>query len=522
MESETEQDFRKSLQTTEPSVYLAQPSKTEAVGEALEGETDPSATPKSKSVTVYSARPAHPPLRRSRRLATKNLRSLFRGPVSLGNQPVLELRKYLARPPGCSFLGSKATKARGFLGDREVEMQDIIIDSGSDITLISAKCLEEMVHPPKIKAGQRINLVQVTGRAKISGYVPIDLIFKTEDRSIKMNVEAYVVKGMTTPFILGNDFADQYSLSVLRQDGKTAIQFADTGISLEVENSTSSLTDDHGQAFKVFIGARDRTGRTRLHKRNQRQKRRQRSRSQDNLVRAKQMIIIPPESSKLVPVYAPFEDNVQTLFVERSFQTHKNMEDVFATTDALISSERPALHVANFSKHPMIIPAGQLLGKAFNPNKWLDRTENMGKTALTKAVTHARFIRLLMESNGSLDVLSHLVQGQTVSSAVQDLITSRGKDTVEDPSTTEPLEGGPKTGEPPEEIIDESQLLKEVDFSNHVSDSQRSVLEQVVLRHKLAFSLNGRLGHYNAKVEVPLKPNSTPVSLPPFPSSPAK
>jgi hypothetical protein len=72
-----------------------------------------------------------------------------------------------------------------------------------------------MQNPPKIRQGQRINLVQVTRKASISGYVEVDLYFHTPDGPVKINVEAYVVKGMTSPFILGNDFVDQYSISVI-------------------------------------------------------------------------------------------------------------------------------------------------------------------------------------------------------------------------------------------------------------------------------------------------------------------
>ena len=72
-----------------------------------------------------------------------------------------------------------------------------------------------MQTPIKLQQGQRVNLVQVTRNASISGYVDIDLYFHTPDGPVKINVEAYVVKGMSTPLILGNDFADQYSISVI-------------------------------------------------------------------------------------------------------------------------------------------------------------------------------------------------------------------------------------------------------------------------------------------------------------------
>ena len=66
------------------------------------------------------------------------------------------------------------------------------------------------------------------GNASISGYVDIDLYFHTLDGPIKINVEAYVVKGMSTPLILGNDFMDQYSISVICQEGSCMIEFRDS------------------------------------------------------------------------------------------------------------------------------------------------------------------------------------------------------------------------------------------------------------------------------------------------------
>jgi len=74
--------------------------------------------------------------------------------------------------------------------------------------------LNALVEVPKIKKGQKINLIPSYWKVSISGYVELDLYFRTKEGPVKIRVEAYVVKGMTTPLILGNDFVDQYSLSV--------------------------------------------------------------------------------------------------------------------------------------------------------------------------------------------------------------------------------------------------------------------------------------------------------------------
>ena len=57
---------------------------------------------------------------------------------------------------------------------------------------------------------------------------------------------------MTTPLILGNDFADQYSLSVKRMEERTFLEFGDSGRSLDIANSVvSEIVDEEGHAFKV-------------------------------------------------------------------------------------------------------------------------------------------------------------------------------------------------------------------------------------------------------------------------------
>ena len=57
----------------------------------------------------------------------------------------------------------------------------------------------------------------------------LDLYFGTKEGPVKIKVEVYVVKGLTTPLILGNDLADQYALSVKRMAGRTFLEFGDSG-----------------------------------------------------------------------------------------------------------------------------------------------------------------------------------------------------------------------------------------------------------------------------------------------------
>ncbi|KAF8580439.1 hypothetical protein K439DRAFT_1244363, partial [Ramaria rubella] len=88
-----------------------------------------------------------------------------------------------------------------------------------------------------------------------------------------------------------------------------------------------------------------------------------------------------------------------------------------------------------------------------------------------------------------------------------------------DGSIEEALEnGGPKTQELPPELVTESRLIQEIDFSPDLLQA----LHKIVQKHANAFGLDGRLGSYDAKVEINLRPGTKEISLPPYNASPAK
>lgn len=91
----------------------------------------------------------------------------------------------------------------------------------------------------------------------------------------------------------------------------------------------------------------------------------------------------------------------------------------------------------------------------------------------------------------------------------------------EDALAEPPIEGGPKTAEGPEDTIPSSRLLEELDINPEISADKKRRLQEVIARNELAFGLDDRLGHLDAKVQIPLKPGAKEISLPPFGTSPA-
>jgi hypothetical protein len=56
----------------------------------------------------------------------------------------------MARPPGTTFLGVKNTLVRANLMDHFGIEKDVIMDTGSDITLISEEAFKEIPEKPNV------------------------------------------------------------------------------------------------------------------------------------------------------------------------------------------------------------------------------------------------------------------------------------------------------------------------------------------------------------------------------------
>ena len=83
-----------------------------------------------------------------------------------------------------------------------------------------------------------------------------------------------------------------------------------------------------------------------------------------------------------VPVLANFKEAATFLYIEKVFNSNRNLEDIYAAPDSLITKENPILQVSNFSTTAVTIQVGQILGKARNPDNWLDQRNKHSKDVL--------------------------------------------------------------------------------------------------------------------------------------------
>src|ERR1700743_3693259 len=305
---------------------------------------------------------------------------------------------------------------------------------------------------------------------------------------------------MTAPLILGNDFSDQYDLSIIRQNGITSLLLGSSQRTVKVENSTTPFVDSQGKPIKVYIHPDSaRSLKVKTHKQSQRRRQINRRRQSEPYIRASESVIIPPESVKNVKVSTANLEDADYHYAERLLNFHHDVEDCFGPPDSIITNKDPFLAVTNFSTRAITIPAGQILAIKRKPSSWL-QSKNQVNKSLDEEITHRSYlIRSLAKKLGNKS---------------QDMSPEELKNSI-------PLEGGPKTSEPapaPQKNVS----LSEIDVSPHLTLEQSTKLKQVLEKNKDAFGLGMRLGQYPAKVNIRLKPGTEPISLPPFPVSPAK
>ena len=118
---------------------------------------------------------------------------------------------------------------------------------------------------------------------------------------------------MSTPLILGNDFMDQYSISVICQEGSCTIEFGDSNWRMPVNNSVSlPFLDEDGHTFKLRILNSSAKS---THWNNQSFKRKTKFREHDRNIRSAVKIVIPPETS----IFLPISLLAQTAYMLRKF-----------------------------------------------------------------------------------------------------------------------------------------------------------------------------------------------------------
>ncbi|KAG8712543.1 hypothetical protein FRC09_019750 [Ceratobasidium sp. 395] len=379
------------------------------------GTTIPSGKRYSKHIKLHDAH-----LRRANRYAMEGEKII--------------LRRVMSRPPGTAWMGTTTSIIQGCI-------RSYGKNSGSDITLISLAKYNSLYPKPSKRKGQGIKIVQVTGKSFVNDFIIVPLLFDTPLGPVEMLVEAYIVNQMSTRFILGNDFSNQYQLSLLREPK-------------EVQLLIWKNTTQNGSGMQKLKLSRPQP-------------------PGSVPVCTYDIKTTPPESILAIQVKTTFELGNSEGFVERHMGSNRSEEDLFGITDCIIQANNPRLQVADFSKIPIKLHAGQIIGYMF-PISQLSKESSISKEQLQKCKSKVKLIQ-------SLDK--------------KELAEDNGLDM----SYSEPPQGGPKIWDNPgHDLIPEDQLMAELNFNPSLTPEERAKLESIIKKHKDAFGLDGRLGSHEA------------------------
>ncbi|KAL1664210.1 hypothetical protein GGF50DRAFT_55348, partial [Schizophyllum commune] len=287
----------------------------------------------------------------------------FTGPdVKPFEDPPRRLKARIKRPPGYASVGTSVLSVRCKLSSLEDDEIDGRLDSGASLSLLSAEQYDQLKNPPPIKKGAKMKLWQLTSSsAPMRGYVRLPVFALTDHGvTLEMEVEVYVVEGMTVPLLLGEDFQQAYEVSVDRRvDSGTRVFFGDAENAITA--TSVDRTTDYNRVAKSYCGEvptqsfAKRAHRNRL--RRERRKRAKLAKEEDFLVRAAQDVRIPGESVARVPLQGKFAAEGEWI-VEKTLLSTSDSPHL-AVPNTLIDGACTCVPVANLSQEPKIVRRGE-------------------------------------------------------------------------------------------------------------------------------------------------------------------
>ena len=120
-------------------------------------------------------------------------------------------------PEGMGSLGTRAFHLPAKVGNLELESICAQLDSEADITLILEEFWKSMTDAPCLHEGLRMKLYELTGGAKVLGYIKTELfVLMWDELIISFKLKAYVICNINLPLLLGEDFQTTYELGLTR------------------------------------------------------------------------------------------------------------------------------------------------------------------------------------------------------------------------------------------------------------------------------------------------------------------
>ncbi|THU89327.1 hypothetical protein K435DRAFT_678257, partial [Dendrothele bispora CBS 962.96] len=283
----------------------------------------------------------------------QSIASISKDSFTLEDTKVEKIQKARSLPEGLSSLGTKALCVKARLGSLDSQEMEVRLDSGADITLISENTWKELDLPTP-KSGLRMKLYQLTGEAKVLGYVQFPVyINSTDGTTLCFDTEAYVVRNMNAPILLGEDFQTMYELAIIRNSsGKHVLMIGKSPKTISassVKGNSLNFEIRKAEVSQAFV------------KTKARRRARARMRTKPHLppeVFSIEDVVIQPGTVHNVKIDGPFEGRTDWLVEKLIIGTQET--SILAAPSTFIDSSNPTLPIANPSTRPWMIKTGDV------------------------------------------------------------------------------------------------------------------------------------------------------------------
>ncbi|KAF8185091.1 hypothetical protein K438DRAFT_1597890, partial [Mycena galopus ATCC 62051] len=268
---------------------------------------------------------------------------------------IVKAHRARSMPAGMGSLGIRALHMKVHIGSPDAPSTMGRLDSGADITLMSEEFFNSLPGLPKPREGLCMRLYALTGEAKVLGYTRFTMFALSNNGSlVSFEVEAYVVRNMRVPLLLGEDFQVYGHCDV--RVGRS--EFVIPGSSAQRVDLGFEICSVHAVVASGFR-------RFKAHQRVKVHHHRLQEEDSRTPVLAAEDTLIPAGAVRNILLRGSFEARADWLVDKIVMPTDD--ASVIAAPLTWINSESPYLPVANPGVRPWYVRKGEIVGRLVDP-----------------------------------------------------------------------------------------------------------------------------------------------------------
>ena len=292
------------------------------------------------------------------------------------------------RPPGQAVQGIKSFKLLCHVNHLKEKATVVVDNSGAAPTLISEKFLNSLqLSVLKRRTGQKLKLIELTGSAKCTEYVKLDLYFYSQFGPVCLKgVEAYLVKNMQANLIIGEDTQTAWQLDTICHGDKRYWRIGDSVHHIPAVTGTPPL-----ETFVAHWSQEIKETPPCLKKQPPKA-------CTDWNAFAKQNVWLKPESIATVTAISKGAPKGETMYLEAT-PLQRGGDSFISTPHGLVDPNEEGLFqikIANTTKRTILLRSGELIGQISRANESLRNKSQLSKAELDHFTTQASQLAALV------------------------------------------------------------------------------------------------------------------------------